>query len=46
MVKFPARAGPTQEIHKRDEEAAKMRKKDKRHKKEGFIGGRNKLRIF
>jgi hypothetical protein len=29
MVKFPAPAGPTQEIHKIDEEAAKMRKKDK-----------------
>jgi hypothetical protein len=26
MVKFPAPAGPTQEIYKIDEEAAKMRK--------------------
>jgi len=29
MVKFPGPAGPTQEIYKIDEEAAKMRKKDK-----------------
>jgi len=29
MVKFPGPAGPTQEIYKIDEEAGKMRKKDK-----------------
>jgi len=29
MVKFPGPAGPTQEIYKIDEEAAKMRKKDR-----------------